>query len=281
MYRVTKVLNHNTVLAFDTEDHQEKLVLGKGVGFGRKVGERTTFSSEVTVYLLVQQGRGDPKDLVKRIDPVYLDVANGIVQAARSKFGEIDTSILLPLADHIAYAAERIRKNEPISNPLTADIQALFPEEYAVARVGHDLIREATGLDFSEDELGYIALHIHSSLDAMRVSQAMQMAALVRECVELVQRETGMTIDTASLSYNRLMTHIKYMAARILKGEKLSMDVNRFMRESYPRAFAIAAEICRHLGDSLKQTVDEGEIGYLAMHIERVFELQGHAPQAE
>lgn len=281
MYRVTKVLNHNTVLALDTEDHQEKLVLGKGVGFGRKVGERTEFSPEVTVYLLVEQGRGNPRELVKRIDPVYLDVANGIVQAARSKFGEIDTSILLPLADHIAFAAQRIRKNAPISNPLTADIQALFPEEYAVARQGHDRIREATGLEFSEDELGYIALHIHSSLDAMRVSQAMQMAALVRECVELVQRETGMTIDITSLSYNRLMTHIKYMAARILKGEKLSMDVNRFMRESYPRAFAISTEMCRHLGSSLKLPVDEGEIGYLAMHIERVFELQGHAPQRE
>lgn len=281
MYRVTKVLNHNTILAFDTEDHQEKLVLGKGVGFGRKVGERTVLSPEATVYLLVQQGRGDPKDLVKRIDPVYLDVANGIIQAARQSFGEIDTSILLPLADHIAFAAERIRKNAPISNPLTADIQALFPEEYAVARKGHDLILEAAGVDFSEDELGYIALHIHSSLDSMRISQAMQMAALVRECVELVQQETGMTIDITSLSYNRLMTHIKYMAARILKGEKLSMDVNRFMRESYPKAFAIAAEMCRHLGESLSKTVDEGEIGYLAMHIERVFELQGHALQTE
>lgn len=281
MYRVTKVLNHNTVLAFDTGDHQEKLVLGKGVGFGRKVGERTTFSPEVTVYLLVEQGRGDPKDLVKHIDPVYLDLANRIVQAARSKFGEIDTSILLPLADHIAYAAKRIRKNEIISNPLTDDIRALFPEEYDVACQSHDQILEATGLDFSPDELGYIALHIHSSLDSMRVSQAMQMAALVRECVELVQRETEMSIDTHSLSYNRLMTHIKYMAARILKGEKLSMDVNAFMRASYPKAFAIAAEICRHLGDSLRQAVDEGEIGYLAMHIERVFELQGHAPQSE
>ena len=150
-----------------------------------------------------------------------------------------------------------------------------------MAQKGHDLILEETGLEFSEDELGYIALHIHSSLDPIQVSQAMQMAALVRECVELVQRETGGNIDITSLSYNRLMTHIKYMAARILKGETLSMDVNGFMRESYPKAFAISTEMCRHLGQSLRLSVDEKEIGYLAMHIERVFELQGHAPQGE
>lgn len=281
MYRVTKVLNHNTVLALDTQDHQEKLVLGKGVGFGRKVGERTDFSPEVIIYLLVEQGRGNPRELVKKIAPQYLAVANGIIQAAKRSFGEIDTSILLPLADHIAFAAQRIQKNAPISNPLTADIKALFPEEYAVAQKGHDLILEETGLEFSEDELGYIALHIHSSLDPIQVSQAMQMAALVRECVELVQRETGGNIDITSLSYNRLMTHIKYMAARILKGETLSMDVNGFMRESYPKAFAISTEMCRHLGQSLRLSVDEKEIGYLAMHIERVFELQGHAPQGE
>ena len=127
MYRVTKVLNHNTVLALDTQDHQEKLVLGKGVGFGRKVGERTDFSPEVIIYLLVEQGRGNPRELVKKIDPQYLAVANGIIQAAKRSFGEIDTSILLPLADHIAFAAQRIQKMPPSATPSLPTSKPSFP----------------------------------------------------------------------------------------------------------------------------------------------------------
>lgn len=100
---------------------------------------------------------------------------------------------------------------------------------------------------FSDDELGYIALHIHSSLESMQVSQAMQTARIIRECVDMVQSETGLTLDVSSLSYNRLMTHIKYMAARLLKGERLHVDVNQIMSESCPRAFQIAEKICRQL----------------------------------
>ena len=50
--------------------------------------------------------------------------------------------------------------------------------------------------------------------------------------------------------------------------------MNRFMQESYPRAFQIAGEICRQLERTLNCQVDEMEVGYLAMHIERVFEIQ-------
>ena len=40
MYRIEKVLNHNTVIAIHQDKHKEVLIMGKGVGFGRKVAER-------------------------------------------------------------------------------------------------------------------------------------------------------------------------------------------------------------------------------------------------
>ena len=140
MYRITKVLNHNAVLAQNLDDRQENLVVGKGAGFGRKPGERVDFSGEVTVYQLSQKcDRGNPRELVKRIDPIYLSIANSIILDARKTFGQVDTSILVPMADHIAFAAQRISKNAPLSNPLTPDIKALFPQEYAFAARGGEL----------------------------------------------------------------------------------------------------------------------------------------------
>ena len=40
MFRVKKVLNHNTLIGIDMKDSQEYLLIGKGIGFGRKVSER-------------------------------------------------------------------------------------------------------------------------------------------------------------------------------------------------------------------------------------------------
>ena len=40
MYRVSRVLNNNGVIAIDMEDNQEYVLLGKGLGFGKKIAER-------------------------------------------------------------------------------------------------------------------------------------------------------------------------------------------------------------------------------------------------
>ena len=71
-----------------------------------------------------------------------------------------------------------------------------------------------------EHEVGYIALHVHSAIDNEKVSQAMQIARAVRECISLVEKQTGRKIDVMSLSYNRLMNHVRYMIARSISGEK-------------------------------------------------------------
>ena len=50
MYRIKKVLNHNTVIAIRQDDNQECLIMGKGIGFGKKTSERIDTRPEDRVY---------------------------------------------------------------------------------------------------------------------------------------------------------------------------------------------------------------------------------------
>jgi len=272
MFRVIKALNHNGVIAIEMDTLKEYILLGKGIGFGKKVNERMEAPENAHIYLLQKETeRGPSKELINDIDPEILEIASSIITEAEKKFTKVDENILCPLADHIAFAVKRIENNEQISNPLTQDIRALFPEEYEVACKGKDIIKEIKGIDINEDEISYIAIHIHSSLGNEKVSQAMEIAMLVRACITSIEDRIGKEIDIESLSYNRLMSHIKYMAARILKGETIKLDMNDYISERFPKSFEIAEEICRKLGRELKKDFKEVEIGYLAMHIERVF----------
>ncbi|EKQ55517.1 MULTISPECIES: PRD domain-containing protein [unclassified Clostridium] len=272
MFRVIKALNHNGILAINMENHKEYILLGKGIGFQKKVNERIEASDNARIYLLQQEtGRGLAKEIINNIEPQILEITNNIILEAEKKFQKVDENILCPLADHIAFAVKRIKNNEQISNPLTQDIKALFPEEYEVACKGKDIIKEIEGIEINDDEIGYIALHIHSSLGNEKVSQAMEIAMLVRSCITSIEESTGKKIDIESLSYNRLMNHIKYMAARLLKGETIKLDMNDYISERFPKSFEIAEYICKKLGRELKKEVKPVEIGYLAMHIERVF----------
>ena len=55
MYRVSKILNNNGVIAINTEDNQEYVLLGKGIGFGKKVSQRFEVTEDTATYRLTEQ----------------------------------------------------------------------------------------------------------------------------------------------------------------------------------------------------------------------------------
>ncbi|MGN0438471.1 MAG: PRD domain-containing protein [Lachnospiraceae bacterium] len=271
MYRVEKVLNHNTVIAIHGETHKEYLIMGKGVGFGKKINERIETRPEDTVYSLQKSTeRGNAKTLAKSISPICLEIANEVLNQAEKTFGKIDRNVLFPMADHIEFAVKRIQNKEQLPNPLTEDIRILFHAEYKVAQCIEGILLEQLGIQIDEHEVGYIALHIHSALESENVSQSMQMAQAVRNCISMVEQESGKKIDVMSLSYNRLMNHIRYMVLRLQKGEELKISMNDYMELKFPKSFQIAQTVCDQLGRELRKTLNEEEVGYLAIHIERV-----------
>lgn len=273
MFRVKKVLNHNTVIGIGMDDNQEYLLIGKGIGFGKKISERVKLPEGCSIYSMQEQTqRGSAADLIKSIDPIYLEIAELILKESEKAFGRIDWAILFPMADHIAFAVKRIRNQEQISNPLTDDIRVLFHMEYKTAQKIGPILKERLDVEMDEHEIGYIALHIHSAIEDENVALSMQIARTVRECIQLLEQETGTAIDVMSLSYNRLMNHVRYMVARTLKNETLKLNMNDYMAEKFPDAFRLASIVCEHLEKYLKKPLDEVEVGYLAMHIQRALE---------
>ena len=232
LYRIAKILNHNSFMGIQDENNQECLVMGKGVAFGKKVGQTVPVTAEAKVYSLKEMTeRGEAKDILKSVSPLCLEFANEVLNQAEQEFGKVDRTILFTMADHLDFAIRRIQNGEQISNPLTDDIRVMFYKEYKVASCIQELLKEKLQLEIDEHEIGYIALHVHAAIVDENVSQAMEIARTVRECISLVEKETGNSIDVMSLGYNRLMNHVRYMVARAIHGEKLKMNLNEYMKE--------------------------------------------------
>ena len=271
MYKIKKVLNHNVVIGYDSESRLDYLIMDKGIGFGKKAGEMAGPGEKAAIYSLKKiNDRGNAREMAETIPAVYLEIASEVLDKAEDVFGKVDRNILFPMADHIEYAVKRVKNNEQISNPLTEDIRILFHMEYKTAECIRDILKEKMEILIDDDEVGYIALHIHSAIEDEKVSHAMQMARAVRECISYVEQEVGKPIDVMSLSYNRLMNHIRYMVARAISGEKLKVNMNDYMRVKFPQAFEMAETVCRQIEHNLRCKLSDVEVGYLAMHIERV-----------
>ena len=274
-YRITKILNHNSFMGIESKNDQECLIMGKGVAFGKKVGQTVSVTGDARVYSLKElTDRGEAKEIIKSVSPLCLELANEVLNQAEEEFGKVDRSILFTMADHLDFAVRRIQNGEQISNPLTDDIRIMFYKEYKVAGCIRDLLKEKLGIRIDEHEIGYIALHVHAAIVDENVSQAMEIARTVRECICMVEEETGKSIDVMSLSYNRLMNHVRYMVARAIHGEKLKMSLNDYMSVKFPGPYMTAEKICRKMEKSLKLPIPDIEIGYLAMHLERMMDKE-------
>ena len=85
--------------------------------------------------------------------------------------------------------------------------------EYKVAQKIQPILKERMGIEIEDDEIGYVALHVHTAINDEKISQAMQMAQAVRECISLVEKEVGKPID--------IMSHISIFASAFCNKNKL------------------------------------------------------------
>lgn len=272
MYSIMKVLNNNALLVLGENRKTESILLGKGIGFGKKAGDFLEADDKIKEYqLALDDGRKVMIGTENGIEPMYLEAAGRIVEEAEQVFEGISSDILLPLADHIAFAARREQQKIFVPNPFIPDIKVLFGKEYAVALKSRDIIKEFAGYEISDDEAGFIALHIHSGLSHEQVSETLKDTQIISRSMQLIAEESGKTIQEESLTYTRLLSHLYYLLVRTRNGGKVGVDLNSHMEKNYPLAMKVAEKVCCFITDELQLELDQLETGYLAVHIERYF----------
>ena len=125
MFKILKVLNNNGILVINLDTKQEFIFLGKGVGFGKKINQNISEIENAKAYRFTeqQQSRQDSIDTIKSISPIFIEIAGGIIEEAEKQFGNVDNHILLPLADHIAFAIKRMEQGIELKNPFAKEIK--------------------------------------------------------------------------------------------------------------------------------------------------------------
>ncbi len=59
---------------------------------------------------------------------------------------------------------KRLEEGIEISNPFVNETKALYPKEYSIAEAVVDMFNSKYGIKLPEAEVGFIALHVHSSI---------------------------------------------------------------------------------------------------------------------
>ena len=270
-YEIIKTFNNNVVLA----NHQgvEKILIKKGIGFSAKAGDRIPMNTEFERIFVIENPETSLKfnQLISGIDHQLVGICEEILHLICSATGEKPSEEMhVRLTDHIAFTVLRLQKNDLIDNPFLVEIETLYPNEMEIAREAVALLEKTLGLKIPDEEAGFIALHIHSIKAKDKLSNTIKYAYICNSALEIIEDELGIEIARKSIDYARFTSHVRYAVERILKKISINNDLLPAIKKTYKGSYRLARVVAAMMEKELYAGVPEGEIGYLAMHIERL-----------
>ena len=273
--KIIKILNNNAVVCTDN-NNTEKIVMGRGLAFQQKVGSYVDNNRIEKIFTLHNRETSNHfQQIIQDIPVEHILLAEQIISHAKQVCKkELHDSIYITLTDHISAALVRVSQNMPLKNPLLPSIRRLYPEEYHLAEDALAIIRETTGVSFPEDEAAFLTMHfINAELGPINrkinfiVSIAERIAAIVVRYLE-------QDIDEESISWQRFITHVSFLAQRLLQGKDYSdkgdTPLFRILTETYPAAYQCATAIKNFLESEFQCTIGKEEQSYLIIHISKL-----------
>ena len=272
--RVIKILNNNAFISKD-ENNKEIIVMEKGIAFQKKSNEEVEVGKKARIFSSDESQINEKlKNIILNIPENYLDITERIIEMLRNKYNKkLHNIIYVSLTEHIHGAVERYKNGIEIENPLLNEIKHLYREEYDVALNGLKIIEEKLGIKFKKDEAGYIATHIiNAQLDGT-INNTTEITRIVQKILNIIEFNMLIDINKDSISYDRVVTHLKFLSLRVLNNTVNDEDEELFeiFIKKYPQAYECVTIICKYFEKEYNYFLTNAEQLYLIIYIQRLY----------
>ena len=179
-------------------------------------------------------------------------------------------------ADHISFAIQRSEQGIRFSNPLMAPIREFYPEEYRLGMECLATIRQRCHADLSDDEGGFIALHIVNAELNTTMSVVNDVTRFVDGCVQVVEYFYNCHFDRDALDFSRFTVHLRFFAQRVFQGKQEQENdthdevfralIARNCSEHYKCACCIA----EYVRNTWHKELSDEELVFLTIHLKRI-----------
>ncbi|RUT33588.1 PRD domain-containing protein [Paenibacillus zeisoli] len=272
--KIKKILNNNAVVANDLGE--EKIVMGSGIAFQKGKNDIIDPSLIEKVFIMEDPDQyGHLQEMLRTLPEEEIAASEQIISYAEHELEvTFNEHVHIALTDHLSFALERINKGTMIQNTLLDEIRILYPKEFQIGLHAKSIIRKTLQIDIPEDEVGYIAMHIHTAWKNAGVRGASaEMAAMIRDIAEGVEEAAGITLERSSANYERLVTQLENTLRSDETGKLLSElnpEIVRIAKERYAQAYLQAKEIGDQVEEDYGYTLIDSQLVFIAMEINRI-----------
>ena len=274
---IERIINNNVISALD-EEGKEIVVMGSGIGFGRKKGQHCDESRIDKVFRMEDEAvLGRFKDLLAKLPLEYIQVSNDIISYAKKELGiPLNQNVYITLTDHISFSLERFQNNMNFTNALHSEIRRFYPAEFSVGIHALRLIEEKTGILLPEDEASAIALHLVNAELNLRVRDIWILTEMMGKMMDQIIVSLPV-LKAESLEKDWLLSDLKFMVCRVMTlkplKEKGDPVLLRYLEERWPELVSVVKGIPGLLETEYRYHMTEEEQLYQTVSLKRIKDL--------
>lgn len=272
---IQKIINNNVISAVN-DKNEEVVVMGRGIGFKAHAGDAIDETKIEKVFRIENETISKQfQEILENIPLEHMQLTEEIISKAKEVLKvKLNQSIYVTLTDHINFAIQRQKEGVRLKNALLWEIKEFYRNEYQIGQYAIELLNEKIKTDFTEDEAGFIALHIVNAEYNTSIHNTYAMTNMIQELLQFIQKEMGRRYNENSIHYERYLAHLKFLARRVCDHNLLPDDDMEFaarIEQKYPVEYECSRKAADYIKMQYHENLSEEEILYLAIHIKRVF----------
>lgn len=275
---IKKIFNNNSILALNS-DKREVVVMGRGIGFKKNVGDEIDSEKVEKTFILKEKDASEKfKMILEDVPKEIIYVSYDIIEYAKNILNvEISENIYITLTDHISNTIKLYKEGFNVTNAIIWEIKKFYPKEFEIGLKSLNFIEEELEIKLPEDEAANIALHlINSQVNSSykEVEDVAKQTKMINDILNIVRYTYNIKLDDTSLSYYRFITHLRFFFKR-LSNKNNSKEENLeykddFLLKQVKEKYKDAYKCMLKIEDYLEKDLDDEEKLYLTVHIQRI-----------
>jgi beta-glucoside operon transcriptional antiterminator len=271
---IKKIFNNNAILAKDS-NKQEIVIMGRGVGFKKSIGDEIEETLIEKTFILKQKDVSEKfKLLLEDIPTEHVSLCYDIIEYAKNMLNvELSDYIYVTLTDHISYALKLFDEGLNRPNALIWEIKKFYPKEFEIGLKALEFIESETNKKLPEDEAGNIALHLinaQTNNSSNKVEDIAHQTKMIQDILNIIKYTYNIALNEESLNYERFVTHLRFFFQRLNKNEKMEKEEDDFLLKQVKTKYKKAYECMLKIQKYLEKELSDEEQLYLTIHIQRV-----------
>ena len=275
---IQKVINNNVISAYDV-NQQEIVIMGKGIGFKAHTGELIDESKIEKVFRIENENLSRQfQELLENIPLEHMQLTSDIISYAIKNLNvQLNQNIYITLTDHINFAIQRQSQGIQLKNALLWETKKFYHQEYLMGKYAVDLLNEKLGTEFTEDEAGFIAMHIINANYRESTNKSCLIMNIINQILDIIKNYYSIEFIEDEINFDRLLTHLKFFAKRLIdKTESIDTNNNgllEIVKVQYKESYDCVKQIKSFIEENYTYKVNDDEVLYLILHINRVISV--------